>query len=772
MYRRSCLALPLLLVVGLTACGGGGGGGGSGATPPVALAAVAALFPANGANWNDYVAGSASTATDSACNASSDSACVHGGERRAVVAAGRSSCTGLTAADALGTFDWACDGSTNPVRLVSTGLAEGKYLSDLIDFNTPGFKPNKVTVYDNGTAWGVTPSSVWWTNAVAVNNGGGSLANASTIYLVTSNPAALYTLDADKVALVIKPGVTLTGPGTNANVISSTHSHLWLEAMIDATGDAIGIDLNGVLFSALHNVTVSNSGIGGVVLASASNHNTLSAVSASNDGTGISLDSASNNNTLSGVTASNNFNGIYLNSASNTLSGGTASNNANVGIFLASASNNNTLSDVTASNNVNLGVLLASASNNNTLSAVTASNNSGTGVLLNSASNNTLSAVTASNNSIEGVFLNLASNNTLSAVTASNNGSSGVSLSSASNNTLSGVTANNNDNPGIFLDSSNNNTLANLTANNNGSPAGSKGASAGITLWSSNKNTLSAVAASNNGNPGVYLRGGSSSNTLLDVTASNNGNTGVTLDSASDNRFTGLLKVGSNSPSDCGVIGGTNPGLVDATCADNGSSDATLTTGITLASSFVGKVASDDAGNASDSNGAAGFPADPTVFDWLHFDNAYRGWGIDGSAFPNADQQGRWTTGAGRIWDWSLPASDAVLRNVLALPTGNDTLTQVWSGAPGTNDNAGCNALLAGSVWNGSACATTFLRRAVEIPGDGVGNDNDLCESGETCLYAPNIGSYQGHGNLVSAGTFTDGALTGITLMKYATNGR
>ena len=35
-----------------------------------------------------------------------------------------------------------------------------------------------------------------------------------------------------------------------------------------------------------------------------------------------------------------------------------------------------------------------------------------------------------------------------------------------------------------------------------------------------------------------------------------------------------------------------------------------------------------------------------------------------------------------------------------------------------------------------------------------------------------NIGSYQGHGTLISAGTFTNGTLTGITLMRYATNGR
>jgi len=58
-------------------------------------------------------------------------------------------------------------------------------------------------------------------------------------------------------------------------------------------------------------------------------------------------------------------------------------------------------------------------------------------------------------------------------------------------------------------------------------------------------------------------------------------------------------------------------------------------------------------------------------------------------------------------------------------------------------------------------CETTFLRSAIEIMTTGIGNENNLCESGETCLHAPNIGSYQGHGNIVSAGTFTNARLPG-----------
>ena len=110
------------------------------------------------------------------------------------------------------------------------------------------------------------------------------------------------------------------------------------------------------------------------------------------------------------------------------------------------------------------------------------------------------------------------------------------------------------------------------------------------------------------------------------------------------------------------------------------------------ADSFVGKVTSDTK-NASDASGTAAFPLDPAVFDWSHFDNAYRAWGLDGSAFPDQFQRGRWTAGTGRIWDWSVSSGDSgnsgspALRGVLVLPTGNDTLTHIWSGIPGTSDS-------------------------------------------------------------------------------------
>ena len=115
------------------------------------LAAVEALFPINGADWHDYVTGDdPASATDTDCDGSILQECVHGGELRFVEVPGRTSCTGLSATDNLAAFNWICDASTNPVRMLSSGLADNVYLSDLIEFGAPEFKSNYVSVFENG----------------------------------------------------------------------------------------------------------------------------------------------------------------------------------------------------------------------------------------------------------------------------------------------------------------------------------------------------------------------------------------------------------------------------------------------------------------------------------------------------------------------------------------------------------------------------------------------------------------------------------------------
>ena len=131
--------------------------------------------------------------------------------------------------------------------------------------------------------------------------------------------------------------------------------------------------------------------------------------------------------------------------------------------------------------------------------------------------------------------------------------------------------------------------------------------------------------------------------------------------------------------------------------------------------------------------------------------------------------------------------------NVHTLPTGDDVIDHIWSAAtpedcariPGAHWWAGyCNhpgyvsrieCEASGNAtgdWTSLKCVSVFLRNAVEISDDFIGNDNGLCETGETCMFTPNIGAYQGHGRLVSAGAFTNGlGVHDVTLVRHELNG-
>ncbi|MBI2605046.1 MAG: hypothetical protein HYW49_03090 [Deltaproteobacteria bacterium] len=72
--------------------------------------------------------------------------------------------------------------------------------------------------------------------------------------------------------------------------------------------------------------------------------------------------------------------------------------------------------------------------------------------------------------------------------------------------------------------------------------------------------------------------------------------------------------------------------------------------------------------------------------------------------------------------------------------------------------------------------AITYLKNAVEIIGDGIGNENGLCETGDNCLYTPNFGAYQGHDSSVNNKLYecafsAAGGLQNIRIFGYDTNG-
>ena len=347
---------------------------------------------------------------------------------------------------------------------------------------------------------------------------------------------------------------------------------------------------------------------------------------------------------------------------------------------------------------------------------------------------------------------------------------------------------------GIKIEGATDNVLINVTVANIGPTI----ARDGIYVFAdSNNNIFANTAVTNSYGSGFHLDF-SNWNFFENVASANNAWSGARtaafrFNDSSYNYFTGVVLAGNSPTTDhCDV---ELPDTMDAGltvardgCATDGGSDAQVINGVTLANAFVGKVE----GDTVNQHGATGTTTYDDIVDWTTFSTLYRGWGREGSAFPASDHMSRCSSEETcRIWDWALSLSDAVIRNVeTELPTGDDTARHLWSASteadcagipgsdwgpdlcslPGLDRQGWCEAL--DGDWTSDKCSSVFLRNAVEVLDDRIGNENGLCESGETCLFTPNIGSYQGHGTVELAATIGLGtALEQIVLLRQIENG-
>lgn len=848
----------------------------------------------NGAKWNDYVKNDgtgAADATGTACNAATDApgygACLHGGEIRAIPITGQSSCTGLTIADSLGAFNWICDGTVNPVRAVSTGLKDGKYLSDLLDFTTPGWKSNSITVQDAtpSTVFTSTPAA-WWTNPVVAANTGIATGTsvAGTVYVVNQDVTADYTIDSSKTALVVQPGKTVTASNPNyATVFVSTNSSTnldfdWIEGAFKAKAagyNAVDAELirftvlrkvNGIGPSAagvttychkskfvditasqaniglalsarecsITNVTVdqSNNGISvadNTIASSSGGGNTLANVTVTNgpvsSGSPYALQITSNGNNVTGLSVQENYGtALKITGSSNTVTNISATDTGALvmtnGIVIGTSTSGNVIDDVTisgvsGSGPTGRGIDVSGTSHR--LNNLRVSRAPAEGVIV-SGSLHTVSNVGIENAGV-GLRVNDGVRNRIWNVMVGDVGdatfgntaygyglqTTSTSGSTRADNIISNVIIANSGLVGFYLGAAKSNVFQYMTIANTGhltnlsttqDPVSFGGRGMRVMAGSITGNMFNNMLAVNNADMGLDLDPhftGTSTDYVTgmvfnDVAVVGNGKrsyipapAGIRLGTfAVDVLFLGELILANNgtdpSVNNCQVVHDStvkiNQGLTDSSvnksCAPVGNSTATLDTSIT-GYGVIGAVASDDTVNGSDTGGVAAL-ASILDADWIGFQNVERTWGVNtAAAFPDVNG-GNWgvcpTGGNCRIYDWSLSSSDTDYLNRLPVPTGNDYLVHTFLAA----DAATCAQIPA--TWTGSVCQSTFLANAVEVMGDGIGNDNLLCESGETCIYMPNIGGYQGHGPLISAGAFTDGVVTGVTLLKYTTNGR
>ncbi|MBL7544796.1 MAG: fibronectin type III domain-containing protein [Bdellovibrionaceae bacterium] len=229
------------------------------------------------------------------------------------------------------------------------------------------------------------------------------------------------------------------------------------------------------------------------------------------------------------------------------------------------------------------------------------------------------------------------------------------------------------------------------------------------------------------------------------------------------NKFTNHMVL---SHANCIEAGNSfDSGITNGTCIPSIVSDATLNIGLDLDKLFVGPVGVDDSKNLSDILGIRLFDS---LLDWFQFENPFRLWGRKDN-ITHTNIVGPCTTGGDcQVWDLRLKAdSNNRAFNRTDLVTSQNQ--PFIAGSP-------CPTAVSGNkvtLFDFGSGTNTFLTNAHEILDDGLGDDDTLCESNESCVYNPNFGSYQGEGDYYSNGTclFNDGTVSGVKMYSYPTIG-
>lgn len=576
---------------------------------------VEAVYPTQGANWMDYVTKTNATShagawtlynqPDAVCAGTESGyfSCIHGGEKKKVTLTGVTSCTGLTATDALGAFDWFCDASSGTATIYSRGLKSGKGLKDLL--SASAFLSNSVSVASSGCTAYSTSSTVWWSNTVTPLPPDGTspitanplntdpaiqLNAAGTIYtLATSTTSSGYVVNSDKTAIVtLGPAVlTYSGNATAHCDINGTYSvgsdyrslicmgsrrFNWIEVSLSgnaATRSDVPIFIRSSQFVRVHETKISepDSASG-----SALRFHTVT----SSMGSAVKVEDARR-----GIEFINGIDSIvmdsYVGRARNTgiiAWGGLTRRITYYGAFVFSSEDVGMLFDDNAQDNF----IVKSAVAGSAVDAI---------ATWPTTSRATLLSLSAINGSTNGIALNNTSSQTTVNVVGINQASRGVSV-------------------------------ANTSTNNR-----------------------------------FYDVFGAYSNYGVAVVTNSTGN-----------EFYGDVSVGQSSLNTCEVDGGSSAGtlLVDTTCFHGaGSAVAPGSTTIDPGSSYVGKVSTNDSSNSSDINGSEAYAS---ISDWVGFESPFRGWGVDGvTSFLSAGLRGACTAGTCRIFDLRLESADAVLKN-------------------------------------------------------------------------------------------------------------
>lgn len=719
---------------------------------------VVARYPTNGDKWNQYlrfVGYDPLAMTDSAAVAcqgngiengplDQPNGCLHAGERRKVHVPERTSCTGLSIEESLQAFDWQCRVIDGKTYFLSEKLKSGKGLKDLLTLDAgagiPGWRNNRISIYDDGTSGEArvliaqSVDAAWWNNNIAplpetFPNQIYTLSNSESIYVIDRPmTAAGYLITGDGIAIV-----SLRNPAnpphsfelvysnnaetrncnaesTVANYITKQSQHtrpvfcvpkrkfLWFELELSGTPDLSNLNVNNAQAA----IYASELAFSRIFMGRWHDFGW----NTSNPRTAIDLLKPRS---------------ILIDKLDLERFGST-------GISLRGGSEG-ALFNMIRSTHVSAGRSTESGSTG-TNDMILLERNIGTRVQHISVAAQT--SVSGANSGLrisesETVYVTLmrASN-----IQGSTSHGSGVNITGSKNISISGLLSSSNEEAGLKIASSSQNIVVTHSTLTNNTHYGVR------TIGATSLLLHNLVIA--NSNVGIQQNQGTIrySNTVIGETASK----AIVMSSVSTAgaTFEGFYSAPASSQCE-----GTD--FFHSNCDPKGT--ATRLT-ISTAGAFVGNVSS-DATNSAAVAGRSNMYINQNI--WARFDNIQRLFTkfVDGRSFLDTDTRGPCVSTISadcqisdlRIYKNSSLYDRSATGTAVNASPGFHLSMPVCTGVLDPAANAK-TAPLAGS--------SKFLAFAIE-GNIGLSNGNGLCEPGEVCLYAPNLGGYQGHGDIPAA---------------------
>lgn len=636
--------------------------------------------------------------------------CHHGGAVRGVSIDGITACSDLTLVDDQAIFDWVCD-DTSGTAVFKGKFQQGKKINNLIA---------------DPTSW--VPLILTLSGSTILDTGNNIVSDPLVTYFpntLTPLPASTSTptsLSVQGTIYVIDAPMSSAGHSIDASSISI----LSIGGPQQITKD---VSLTG------SNCNHANGGT-----ASPDSQCMLIARSVKHLYIDVDIDGSDGTNWVDDIVNFNDVShsiierGIYKNALQTGLYMANTQQSAVINVKIKNV--HDSPAGITSST-FGDGLHIVSATNDNFFINVSVDTASESGIRINSSSGNRFINLSANHNGDIGLWLeNLANNNYFSNVQMSQNFRApygmAMQLVNSVDNVFVGLNGVANE-CGINGDSSNGNLLMNMNLSNNTTEA---------ILFDGTTpsfNSIVSTTATNNYH-GLHISFGDNNN-VHDFVASNN-EYNIQLDAnASPNTFSGVLKLGNAGTNDCWTD--ANTGLNDTDCANTNASTAALTLGVSNASEFMGLAGSPNAYGA--------------IVNWV-LPVEFHHWGATGGAFPDPAHIGPSMSGTLEQWDWRLSSGSANLLNANPIPSGNDTFVHTFSDGVTTIEHL---------------LYAREIHPLEGIPITKVGNGNFLCESNESCLLYPNIGAYQGHGNIIQdpGSDITTGTISNVEMWKYDTNG-